>query len=94
MRPQDFVSGTVSVATEVKRAQTASMAACGDEMSEGTGVGVCVVMNSKCHSLVKKDWSYLCSSMISSEAIRLHKEPFCGNTLLHFNCDCAGPHFR
>ena len=40
MRPRNFVSGTVSVATEVKRAQTASMAACGDEMSEGTAVGV------------------------------------------------------
>ncbi len=39
MRPRDFVSGTVSIVIEVKRAQTASMAACGDEMSEGTAVG-------------------------------------------------------
>jgi len=76
MRPHDFVSGTVSVATEVKRAQTASMAACGDEMSEGTAVGVCVVMNSKSDSLVKKVCAHRRRSMIRSHAIRLHEEDF------------------
>ena len=76
MRPHDFVSGTVSVGTEVKRAQTASMAACGDEMSEGTEVEVCVVMNSKSDSLVKKVCAHRRGSMIRSDAIRLHLEDF------------------
>ncbi len=76
MRPHDFVSGTVSVATEVKRAQTASIAACGDEISEGTAVGVCVVMNSTSDSLVKKVCARRRGSMIRSAAIGLHEEDF------------------
>ena len=76
MRPRDFVSGAVSVGTEVKRAQTASMAACGEEMSEGTEVEVCVVMNSKSDSLVKKVCAHRRGSMIRSDAIRLHQEDF------------------